>query len=281
MLTQMTRARRWRWGCHVRSRRWRLHRQLHHRAAPSRSCRSRRWRLHRQLHHRASPILSTTRIAVSHRARHCRRSSLQAFCRTASAPSSVAAPATDPHLFTLGLHLTPGSAGAARGSATTNTTGALSSLLLRLHRSRFGLRSGSLKLSAATPIWSTELPAGAACPPATRPLASMSLSGATVPDEFLHLRPRAESASGGARTCCVMEDVRIACGDPFGWLGRPAQELAPFPILLRTGPKRGGASSLDERVEALDVKTRRQEESLEELAERLQVLEEKVAERVE
>ena len=78
-----------------------------------------------------------------------------------------------------------------------------------------------------------------------------------------------------------MEDVRIACGDPFGWLGRPAQELAPFPILLRTGPKRGGASSLDERVEALDVKTRRQEESLEELAERLQVLEEKVAERVE
>ncbi len=39
--------------------------------------------------------------------------------------------------------------------------------------------------------------------------------------------------------------------------------------------------ALDERVEALDVKTRRQEESLEELAERLQVLEEKVAERVE
>ena len=101
----MTRARRWRWGCHVRSRRWRLHRQLHHRAAPSRSCRSRRWRLHRQLHHRASPILSTTRIAVSHRARHCRRSSLQAFCRTASAPSSVAAPATDPHLFYIGVAL--------------------------------------------------------------------------------------------------------------------------------------------------------------------------------
>ena len=39
--------------------------------------------------------------------------------------------------------------------------------------------------------------------------------------------------------------------------------------------------ALDERVEALDVKTRRQEECLEELAERLQVLEEKVAEQVE
>ena len=243
MLTQMTRARRWRWGCHVRSRRWRLPRQLHHRAAPSRSCRSRRWRLHRQLHHRASPILSTTRIAVSHRARHCRRSSLQTFCRTASAPSSVAAPATDPHLFTLGWHSTPGSAGAARGSATTNTTGALSSLLVRLHRSRFGLRSVSLKLSAATPIWSTELPAGAACPPATRPLASMSPSGATPADA--PWRPRSgEGSAGGARTFFVLADARLACGDPFGWLGRPAQELAPFPILLRTGPKRGGASSL-------------------------------------
>ena len=39
--------------------------------------------------------------------------------------------------------------------------------------------------------------------------------------------------------------------------------------------------ALDERVQALDVKTRRQEESLEELAERMQVLEEKVAEQVE
>ena len=38
--------------------------------------------------------------------------------------------------------------------------------------------------------------------------------------------------------------------------------------------------ALDERVEALDVKTRRQEECLEELAERLQVLEEELAEQV-
>ena len=38
--------------------------------------------------------------------------------------------------------------------------------------------------------------------------------------------------------------------------------------------------ALEERIEALDVKTRRQEESLEKLAERVRVLEEMVAERV-